>query len=53
MLWSGESYAAVTALCLHDPAALDGLIAAAQRDGLTGCLNVGECTLLPDISQGL
>ena len=37
-LWSGECYAAAIALCLHDPGALDGLIAAAQRDELTGCL---------------
>jgi hypothetical protein len=38
MLLSGESYAAVTALCSHGAGTLDGLIAAAQHDGLTGCL---------------
>jgi hypothetical protein len=38
MLWGGESYAAVIALCSHGAGTLDGLIAAAQRDGLTGCL---------------
>ena len=37
-LWSAESYGALIALCLHDPGALDGLIAAVQRDALTGCL---------------
>jgi diguanylate cyclase (GGDEF)-like protein len=36
-MWSAESYAAVIALYMYDPAALDGLIAV-QRDALTGCL---------------
>ena len=40
-LWVVECYARLTALCLHDPHALDGLFAAARRDALTGCLNYG------------
>ncbi len=38
-VWSAESFAALIALCLHDPRALDGLISAVRRDALTGCLN--------------
>ncbi len=35
-LWTAESYAALMALCLTDPGALDKLFV--RRDGLTGCL---------------
>lgn len=35
-LWTAESYAALMALCLTDPGALDKLFA--RRDGLIGCL---------------
>jgi GGDEF domain-containing protein len=35
-LWTAESYAALMALYLTDPGALDALLA--RRDGLTGCL---------------
>jgi diguanylate cyclase (GGDEF)-like protein len=38
-LWLVESYARLTALCLHDSALIGGLLAAAQHDALTGCLN--------------
>jgi diguanylate cyclase (GGDEF)-like protein len=37
-LWTAETYAALIALCLQHPGALDGLLATARRDGLTGCL---------------
>ena len=40
-LWIVESYARLVALCLHDPNVLDGLLAAARRDALTGCLSYG------------
>ena len=38
-LWVVESYARLTALCLHDPAVLQGLLRSAREDALTGCLN--------------
>jgi hypothetical protein len=38
-LWRIESYARVASLCLDERGALDGLLATARRDGLTGCLN--------------
>lgn len=38
-LWVLEAHAWLAALCLHDTGALDGLLAAARFDGLTGCLN--------------
>jgi diguanylate cyclase (GGDEF)-like protein len=38
-LWVVESYARLASLCLHDAAALDGLLAAGRFDALTGCLN--------------
>jgi diguanylate cyclase (GGDEF)-like protein len=34
-----ERYAGLAALCLHDAGVLDGLLAAARVDGLTGLLN--------------
>jgi diguanylate cyclase (GGDEF)-like protein len=37
--WVIESYARLAALCLSDRRALDGLLAAARLDPLTGCLN--------------
>jgi diguanylate cyclase (GGDEF)-like protein len=37
-LWVTEAYAGLIALCLYDGGALDGLLAAGQRDDLTGCL---------------
>jgi diguanylate cyclase (GGDEF)-like protein len=37
-LWAAEAYAALIALCMHDDRAVDGLLAAGRRDGLTGCL---------------
>ncbi len=40
-LWVVESYARLAALCLHDPCVLDGLLTAARRDALTGCLSYG------------
>jgi len=40
-LWLVESYARLTALCLHDSALIGGLLAAARHDALTGCLNAG------------
>lgn len=39
VLWTVASYARLASLCLHDAGALDGLLAAARRDSLTGCLN--------------
>ena len=36
-----EAYARLAALCLHDPGTLDGLLSAARRDALTGCLSYG------------
>jgi diguanylate cyclase (GGDEF)-like protein len=38
-LWRIESYARLAALCLHEKGTLDGLLAPARVDGLTGCLN--------------
>lgn len=38
-LWMVKSYARLASLCLHDAGTLDGLLAAARLDGLTGCLN--------------
>ena len=38
-LWLLEGYARLVSLCLHDRGMLDGLLAAAHLDGLTGCLN--------------
>jgi hypothetical protein len=37
--WLIESYARLASLCLNDRGALDGLLAAARLDPLTGCLN--------------
>ena len=37
-LWVVESYARFAALCLHDPDVFEGLLKAARRDALTGCL---------------
>jgi diguanylate cyclase (GGDEF)-like protein len=37
-LWAAEAYSALIALCVQDDRALDGLLAAGQRDDLTGCL---------------
>ena len=39
VLWRIESYARLAALCLHEMGTLDGLLAPARLDGLTGCLN--------------
>jgi diguanylate cyclase (GGDEF)-like protein len=36
-----ESYAALVRLCLDDHRVVDGLLAVASRDELTGCLNFG------------
>ena len=44
-LWVIESYARLAALCLHDPDVLGGLLAAARRDALTGCLSYGAVHL--------
>jgi diguanylate cyclase (GGDEF)-like protein len=38
-LWRIESYARLASLCLHERGTLDGLLATARLDGLTGCLN--------------
>ncbi len=38
-LWLVERYAGLAELCMHDEGVLDGLLAAARVDGLTGCLN--------------
>src|SRR5581483_4494258 len=38
-MWMVESYARMAALCLRGGTALDGLLAAARHDALTGCLN--------------
>lgn len=38
-IWVVESYARLAALCLHDAGTLEGLLAAARLDALTGCLN--------------
>jgi diguanylate cyclase (GGDEF)-like protein len=38
-IWKLDSYARLASLCLHDPSVLDGLLAPARVDGLTGCLN--------------
>jgi diguanylate cyclase (GGDEF)-like protein len=38
-LWMLEQYAGLAALCQHDRGALEGLLEAARRDGLTGLLN--------------
>ena len=40
-LWVVEAYARFAALCMHDPGTLEGLLSAAQRDALTGCLSYG------------
>ena len=37
--WMVERFAGLAALCMHDPGVLDGLLAAARVDGLTGLLN--------------
>jgi diguanylate cyclase (GGDEF)-like protein len=37
VLWVVESYARLAALCLQEPRALDGLLASARVDELTGC----------------
>jgi diguanylate cyclase (GGDEF)-like protein len=39
IMWTLEGYARLAALCLHDVGTLDGMLAAARLDGLTGCLN--------------
>ncbi|HWF36048.1 MAG TPA: GGDEF domain-containing protein [Solirubrobacteraceae bacterium] len=39
ILWRIESYARLASLCLHERGTLDGLLASARLDGLTGCLN--------------
>ena len=39
MLWQIESYARLASLCLHEQGTLDGLLATARLDSLTGCLN--------------
>lgn len=41
LVWTAESYAAATSLCLEGPGFLGALVAAAERDQLTGCLNFG------------
>jgi diguanylate cyclase (GGDEF)-like protein len=38
-LWAMESSAAMLALYLHQPEALDGLLATSRTDSLTGCLS--------------
>src|SRR5437763_2846479 len=38
-LWVVESYARLTSLCLYETGTLDGLLAQARLDALTGCLN--------------
>jgi len=38
-IWLIEGYARLAAMSLHDAGMLDGLLAAARIDGLTGCLN--------------
>ena len=38
-LWIVERYAGLASLCIYDAGVLDGLLAAARTDGLTGCLN--------------
>jgi diguanylate cyclase (GGDEF)-like protein len=38
-LWQIEGYARLASLCLHEAGMLDGLLAAAHLDELTGCLN--------------
>ena len=40
-IWVVESYARLASLCLHDADRLDGLLAAARLDPMTGCLNYG------------
>jgi diguanylate cyclase (GGDEF)-like protein len=37
--WIVERFAGLAGLCMHDPGVLDGLLAAARVDGLTGVLN--------------
>ena len=37
--WMVERFAGLAALCMHDAGVLDGLLAAARIDGLTGLLN--------------
>ena len=51
--WIVESYAHVAALALHDGGALTGILAAARRDGLTGCLNYAalRCELEREIAR--
>ncbi len=39
LMWVVESYARLASLCIHDAGTLDGLLAAARLDPLTGCLN--------------
>lgn len=39
LLWTAESYAAVTGLCLEGSGLLGALVDAVQEDELTGCLN--------------
>jgi diguanylate cyclase (GGDEF)-like protein len=41
LVWTAESYAAVTSLCLEGSGLLGALVEAARRDQLTGCLNYG------------
>jgi diguanylate cyclase (GGDEF)-like protein len=38
-LWRVASYARLASLCLHETGTLDGLLATARLDALTGCLN--------------
>jgi diguanylate cyclase (GGDEF)-like protein len=38
-LWMVERYAALASLCLYDAGVLEGLLAAARMDSLTGCPN--------------
>lgn len=48
-LWLGDSYARLASLCLHDPEALDGLLAGGRVDGLTGCLT--QAALLGELRR--
>lgn len=38
-LWQVEGYARLASPCRHEAGMLDGLLAVARRDGLTGCLD--------------
>jgi len=41
LTWMVESYARIAALCVSERDAFGGLLAAARRDAVTGCLNQG------------